>query len=276
MPQQKFKVEDGLLVRGQANVTGNLIIDGTLSLGNNIVTNVTVSGNVVPETDNTYTLGTDQKRWIVYAQSIDVTEPIIAESTATFGNNITVSGNIQFTSNGYAIGSPTTQVIVYSTNTVISDTLSIGTNGGALTVNSTKFVVSSNIETKGTTISVANGALEQTFLSGNNVAIALGNPSSVIDEVDKSKFNAYRYFIRVTSNASNNVSGSSVSVGDMYVSEIVLALLGNTVHVSEYNQVFNNTKYMNFAGTTTDTKIRLVANSFVNNVNFTAVRTALK
>lgn len=268
MAQTKFKVEDGLLVRGQANVTGALRVEGTTSLVGNVITNVGVGGNVTPTVTNTYYLGNTTNRWIIYASSINTTEPTVITNTATFGNSITLSGNINFTANGYVLGNTTAQVIVNTSNTLVSDTLSVGNNGVSyLVVNSSSFAALSNLALGGTSIKIGNNAAETQVITLTNLSVAPGLPSTIIDEFTKSSYTTAKYIIRATNN----------NTGDVYASEVMVQYHNNsnTVLFSEYGQLFNSTRFMNLTAVTTDNTVRIVANSSATNVSVRIVRTSI-
>lgn len=260
MAQTKFKVEDGLLVRGQANVTGPLKVDGEVTLNEKIITDVNVQGDVLPTQDGTYQLGNTTHRWVIFASSIDAKESVTQTKPATFLDTITVSGDIKFTSNNYVIGNSTSQAIIYSTNTDISDTLYVGTPDHItpkitnLLVNNETFYAKSNLTSNGTTLSLAAQSYDVTYIKMDGKVIDPGIPSTIIDEVDKGKFTTLKYIVQAKMTDTNK---------HMYSSEILVTYHAesNTTYFSEYNQVFSSTRFMNFAATPTGTKIRLVANT---------------
>lgn len=222
MAQTKFKVEDGLLVRGQANVTGPLKVDGEVTLNEKIVTDVKVEGDVLPVADNTYQLGNTSHRWIIYASTIDAKESVSQSKPATFLDTITVSGDVKFTANNYQIGNSTSQAIIYSTNTSISDTLYVGTPAHIspkvtnLLVNNSTFYAKSNLTSSGTTLSLASDACDITYIKADAKVIDSGIPSTIIDEVDKGKFTTIKYMVQAkTTDTAKN----------MYSSEIMLSLI---------------------------------------------------
>lgn len=268
MAQTKFKVEDGLLVRGQANVTGALRIDGTTSLVGNVITDVTVGGNVTPTIDGTYHLGNTTNRWIIYASSINTNQPFTTTNTSSFGNNILLTGNLNFTSNGFSIGNTTSQITISTTNTNVSDTLNVGNNGiNYLIVNSTSFAAQSNLNVQGTSLYMGSNTLQTRISTLPNLSIAAGLPSTIIDEFLKTSYTTAKYIIQATNNGT----------GDVYASEVLVQYHNpsNTVIFSEYGQLFNSTRFMNIAAITTDSTVRIVANSSATNVSVKVVRTSI-
>ena len=88
-------ITGNLDVTGNVNATGNVVIGGNITIGDaltdNIVINASIRSDLVPETDNTYDLGSASFRW----RSVYVNE--------FFTNAITVPtldiGNLQFRDN---------------------------------------------------------------------------------------------------------------------------------------------------------------------------------
>jgi len=60
-------ITGNLVVTGNVNATGNLVIGGNITIGDaltdNIVINASIRSDLVPETDNTYDLGSPTFRW---------------------------------------------------------------------------------------------------------------------------------------------------------------------------------------------------------------------
>lgn len=268
MAQTKFKVEDGLLVRGQANVTGALKVEGPVTLLDNVVTSVTIGGNVTPTIDGTYQLGNTTHRWIIYADVINTNQPLTSSNAASFGNTLTLSGNLNFVANGNYVGNSVSQVLLYSSNAYVSDTLNVGNNTTQyLIINSSSFGARSNLISNGTAITLSSNSFGMFYIQHDNLTIAAGLPSTIIDEFNKTSFATAKYLIQARNNTTN----------DIYASEAIVTYheQSNTVHFTEYGQTFNNTRFLNFTATTTSTAIRLVANGSATSVNLRAVRMAV-
>lgn len=275
MAQTKFKVEDGLLVRGQANVTGALRVEGPISLLDNVATNMVVTGNVIPTVGGTYHLGNTTNRWVIYAESINTTQPFEATAEATFYNNVTLTGNLQFSSNNYYVGNSTSQVLLYSTNTIISDTLQAGSpTQSYLTVNASTFYAQSNLISNGSAITLASNTYATVYIRANNVSIPAGLPSRELDVWTKTSFTSAKYLIQVT---NNEAVVNEAATNDIYTCEALITYhaQSDTAIFTEYAQVFNNKRFLNLTASVTSTQVRLVAGGPATNVNVRIVRTSV-
>lgn len=175
MANTVFKVENGLLVIGDANVAGTLSVGGNLNVSGNLVYTGSAVGNIVP-VNNTYSLGTSGFRWALYATSIDV------GNAATFSNTLTVTGNATFSN-----------VVTVSNNITISGvtntaSLNVGANVNLSTTqinvgnSSVNTVVSSTgIDTDGTLAVLGATTLSNSFsVSGNAVFSTTANVAGAL------------------------------------------------------------------------------------------------
>ena len=66
-----------LLLSGNANIDGNIILGGNITIGDANTDNISLGGeftsNLVPNADNTYSLGTSARRWQVYGVNSSIT-----------------------------------------------------------------------------------------------------------------------------------------------------------------------------------------------------------
>lgn len=277
MAQTKFKVEDGLLVRGQANITGNTVISGTLDLGGNVVTGIAAGGDITPTANVSYSLGNTTFYWQyarinngVFKDTIEVT------NTANLYGGVYVEADVRFKQNNYSVGNTTAMPIVYSTNTLIYDTLRVGnTSTTFLLANSSTVNLNSNLVMAGAKLSLNSGALAVTVANSVNlVTSADGNAPTTIDEITKSSnYRLYKYIVYVKDNVALSNSGvQSSEVTLMYDAT------NDDVYVSEFNIMSSNTSgpFVTYGASVTSTLLRLTAytNGTVNtNVSF--VRTAV-
>ena len=98
------------MVTGNVNATGNVVIGGNIQIGDaltdNIVINASIRSDLVPETDNTYDLGSATYRWrAIYSYnlyttalnvpSLDVGNLMFRDNeiTTTTGQDLYIDGN---------------------------------------------------------------------------------------------------------------------------------------------------------------------------------------
>jgi hypothetical protein len=103
-------ITGNLLVTGNVNATGNVVIGGNIQIGDaltdNIVINASIRSDLVPETDNTYDLGSALYRWravytgALYTTSLNVPSLDVGnlmfrdnEITTTTGQDLYLDGN---------------------------------------------------------------------------------------------------------------------------------------------------------------------------------------
>jgi hypothetical protein len=103
-------ITGNLAVTGNVNATGNIVIGGNITIGDaltdNIVINASIRSDLVPETDNTYDLGSALYRWravytgALYTTSINVPSLDVGnlmfrdnEITTTTGQDLYLDGN---------------------------------------------------------------------------------------------------------------------------------------------------------------------------------------
>lgn len=103
-------ITGNLVVTGNVNATGNVVIGGNIQIGDaltdNIVINASIRSDLVPETDNTYDLGSATFRWravysgALYTTAINVPALDVGnlmfrdnEITTTTGQDLYIDGN---------------------------------------------------------------------------------------------------------------------------------------------------------------------------------------
>jgi len=103
-------ITGNLVVTGDVNATGNIVIGGNITIGDaltdNIVINASIKSDLVPETDNTYDLGSPTFRWRAiyvndfYTNTINVPALDVGnlmfrdnEITTTTGQDLYIDGN---------------------------------------------------------------------------------------------------------------------------------------------------------------------------------------
>jgi hypothetical protein len=103
-------ITGNLVVSGNVNATGNVVIGGNIQIGDaltdNIVINASIRSDLVPETDNTYDLGSATYRWrAIYVNeffttalnvpTLDVGNLMFRDNeiTTTTGQDLYIDGN---------------------------------------------------------------------------------------------------------------------------------------------------------------------------------------
>jgi len=103
-------ITGNLVVTGNVNATGNVVIGGNIQIGDaltdNIVINASIRSDLVPETDNTYDLGSATYRWravytgALYTTAVNVPALDVGnlmfrdnEITTTTGQDLYIDGN---------------------------------------------------------------------------------------------------------------------------------------------------------------------------------------
>ena len=103
-------ITGNLVVSGNVNAAGNIVIGGNITIGDaltdSIVINASLRSDLVPETDNTYDLGSATYRWrTIYSQTLytdTINVPSMAvgnlifqnnEITTTVGQDLYIDGN---------------------------------------------------------------------------------------------------------------------------------------------------------------------------------------
>lgn len=176
----KFKVDNGLEVVGTANVSGNFRVEGDFAVGGNLAFSGTSSADYKPTLNDTYALGNNTSRWIVY-------------SSKGFFGNVTSTGVAALTnasadvmiptSNAAAqLGSPTrlwqltSNTISVVTSTVSNTESVVGT---LATFNALTGVTSAtDLITTTAAHGFTNGELVQYLVAAGNTAVTgLSNAS---------------------------------------------------------------------------------------------------
>jgi cytoskeletal protein CcmA (bactofilin family) len=103
-------ITGNLVVTGNVNATGNVVIGGNIQIGDaltdNIVINASIRSDLVPETDNTYDLGSATYRWravytgtlytsLISVPSMDIGNLMFRDNqiTTTTGQDLYIDGN---------------------------------------------------------------------------------------------------------------------------------------------------------------------------------------
>lgn len=122
-----------LLLSGNANIDGDIILGGNITIGNQNTDNISLGGeftsNLIPDADDTYNVGSPSRRWRLYGVNSEITGSFKGTFSGTFaGDLFTVTGN----AGSSIISSGDTLAFVTASNhgfslTVSGDSVSLAT-----------------------------------------------------------------------------------------------------------------------------------------------------
>ena len=273
MAQTRFKVEDGLLVRGQANITGNTVISGTLKLEANVISAANIGGTILPTANVEYDLGSANYRWRrLFANSISTANTIEITGQANLYGGAHLRANLSFDANNYFVGNTTAMPIVYSSNTFVYDTLKVaGTSGNPyLLANSSTVELNSNGYFRGQQISIGSG--RAVFAVANDapftISTTAASPTTIHEFAKADNYIAVKYFVVAKDLTTNHVQCSNITV--MYHAD------ADTAYISESDIMHSSTDpFMTYSLSITTTLVRLMAYGLNNSINITIQRTML-
>lgn len=275
MAQTKFKVEDGLLVRGQANITGNTVISGTLALEANVVTGITANGNIIPTSNNTYTLGTSGSRYLrLFANSGNFANTLEVTGQANLYGGAHLRGNLSFDNNTHISGNTTAMPsVTHTSNVIVYDTLSVGALGTShLLSNSSVTRITSNVTLTASQLRLKDGATTFTAANTAQVGILISTninaPTSVFEY--SNTVNLAKFLVFARDNISNAVQSSEITV--LYNAS------NGTLRIGEFNIMFSgNAPFMSYNAVTVEGQplIRLTGVSISSNAYITLQATTL-
>ena len=134
MANTAFKVENGLLVVGSANVAGSLSVGGEFNISGNITFSGTSNGDFRP-INNTYSLGNNTNRWSLSAIDINVSNTATL-NLSTFSGQSTFYANVVPNANNIKLGDIDKRWDLYANN---ANVVTVGVSNTA-TVNGTLIV----------------------------------------------------------------------------------------------------------------------------------------
>jgi len=273
MAQTRFKVEDGLLVKGQANVTGNVVINGTLSLGANVITGVTANGDILPQANITFNLGSSNYRWNrLFANSIGVAGTLEVTGLSSLYGGAYLQDDITFNQNNHSIGNTTAMPIVYSSNTFVYNTLRVAGPSGDpyFLANSSTVEFNSNAYFRGKQLTIGNGRLAVAVSNDAPFTIStnVNAPTTLHEFTKASNVAAVKYFVYAKNNTTNHVQCSNVTV--MYHAD------SDTAYISESDIMHSSdAPFVTMGVSTTTTLVRLVGTCTHTGIDITIQRTML-
>ena len=195
-------------ITGDLNVTGNTDITGNLTLGGNITigdadtdaitVNADFTGNLIPDVDGTYDIGSDTKRWShIYTDDLSVTNGISLDST--------VIGNIQ--------------IAVTDDNTIDTTTgnLTLNSADGTITLDD-DVSVSGTLEAAATTLASA----KVSDLTAGRVVLA-GTDGEIEDSANLT-FDGSVFTVTGDAEITGNLTlGGNITIGDADTDSITVA-----------------------------------------------------
>lgn len=143
----QFKVENGLLVLGTANIAGPAVFNGNVDInGTYLSVAANLQSNIIP-TNNTYSIGNSTSRWILNAMTGNFVGAVTVTNTVASGNT-TITGFANVSSTLAAGNTTVTGFVNVSSTanvggaTTLRDTLTVN---GAVTISNTLAVGNSTI-----------------------------------------------------------------------------------------------------------------------------------
>jgi len=163
----KFRADNGLDVRGNANVSGTMRVDGDLSIGGNLAVALNVTGDIKPTANLTYNLGTGTLRWMVYGGDGDFSGNVAVGGFTTL-NNLSIANAIP-SANDKPLGSATRRWAISANTVDITTSLFVGNGTVNVAANGTYLTVGNT--TVNTQLTAANVNINTDLFVTGNVTI---------------------------------------------------------------------------------------------------------
>jgi hypothetical protein len=274
--QASLGVIGGANVGGSLRVAGDLVVDGSLSY-----TGVG-TGDVVPASNLTYTIGNSENYWIesfvgrgtfsnglvVGAGSsnsffktnllfIETTNDRIGISTSTPGSKLTVAGTIESTTGGFKFpdGKTITSVVAGANQQIQFNDSSVP---GA--VADLRFNTVTKTLTVANTVSSNNISLSYGFVTSNTTSTS-GTTKQSIDTFALGTYRSADYIVSVKDNNSNSYQVSKILVvhndGSSYSTEYGIMQTNSTMGIFESDISGTNVRLL-FTPVSTSTTIKVV------------------
>jgi hypothetical protein len=275
-----------------ANVAGKLNVLGDLQVSGNLTYTGISSADVVPATNDTYSLGNTSYRWaVLWVTNANVTQ------SAIFGNTITVGGSSVVNSSGAYVTNINAASHTVGTSTIANSTgvytgivnatsLNIGTsftanstgiNTASIDVLTDIFIGSAtaNLVANSSTIKISNSTVNLSITTPNSAAIASG-------QYYLNANGQWGIIAPATTNASITTTGTTTQEIDAYsmvsypAAEYIVSVVDNVANNRYMSKILTThdraTGYMTeFATITTNTNVGTF--SFVApNVSHVALR----
>lgn len=175
---------------GNVDVGGNLTVTGTSTFnggtinlgdaaGDNVVFGADINSNIIPNTDNTYNLGSAGQKWAnLNVVNITQTGNTTTSGTLTVTGETNLNGGLKLDTDKFTVADATGNTAIAGTLGVTGDTTLTGdlaVNGGDLTTSQTTFNLLNSTATTlnigGAATSLNLGAATGTTTVGNNLTV---------------------------------------------------------------------------------------------------------
>lgn len=269
MANTAFKVENGLLVVGSANVAGSLSVGGEFNISGNVTFSGTSNGDFRP-INNNYSLGNTTSRWSLNAIDINVSNTATL-NLSTFSGQSTFSANVVPNANNIKLGDSDKRWDLYANNanvvTVgVSNTLTVN---GTLIVNpgvANAIVVTGNSTHSNVTITSNSTQFFSNVTFDTNVLFV----DSVNNRVGVATINPDA---GLTVAATANVSGA-VILGSTLAVNSALTVSNNGIFTGTVNASAGFNAGANVLLSTSDIKVgNATVNSFINSSSISTTGT---
>ena len=217
----KVNFNSNVEVFGNLHATGNITADGNINLGNadtdNIIFAGEVNSNIVPDVDNTYNLGTSQKRW--YNLYSHITTVTTTNSTYLYSDDFQTSG-IDITSNTISARNTNSDIYFNTTGT------------GGVRLGNLKFLNNTitNVSPNAVTEFTETGTGYVRIAGTNGVVIPSGDsstrPQIQYQEVGMMRFNTELQLVEIFNGSQwSSVAGTSSGVTFNDATEIGIGIV---------------------------------------------------
>ena len=230
------EVFSNLEVFGNLDATGNISADGNVTIGNDdtddVVFNAELSNNIIPNTNDTFDLGSSNKRWnelytnLLNGTSVSV-ESIIVEAGGDFslrqGNIFYVSKNGNDTNTGDSVQAPflTVKRALQFADASITGPVTIQVFAGDYE-EEFPLTVPSNVTVQG--LDMRNTIIKPTAATNTNNCFLMNGESTVQNLTIKDFY---------TGSAFSFVSGCVISTRSPYIQNVTVVTKGSVVSASD-------------------------------------------
>lgn len=234
----QFKVENGLLVRGNSNCENDFQVSGNVIVGGTLVYTGTAAGSIIPTANVTYSIGNSSLQWSeMFAANVTASASLSAPGLIANTTAIIASGSLLPSSNNGAFGNTTRRWDAYANN---ANLLSIGVSGLAnlATVNTSGALAVGGVGTFTVNVNIT-GAVSiggNAAVTGNSTltgAAALSNTLTVAGAVTITSNTTLKANSSLTSFSllgNNTVSNVTYTVNNYTITGLVS--MANTLSVT--------------------------------------------
>jgi hypothetical protein len=269
MANTAFKVENGLLVVGSANVAGSLSVGGEFNISGNITFSGTSNGDFRP-INNNYSLGNSTNRWSLSAIDINVSNTATL-NLSTFSGQSTFSANVVPNANNIKLGDSDKRWDLYANNAnvVTVGVSNTATVNGTLIVNpgvANAIVVTGNSTHSNVTITSNSTQFFSNVIFDTNVLFvdAVNNRVGIVNSTPDAA---------LTVSGTANVSGGVV-LGSTLAVNNALTVSNNGVFTGTVNASAGFNAGANVLLSTSDIKVgNATVNTFINSSSISTTGT---